>query len=57
MTYFDPFSAKSVVYTPVLARPVAAREFEVIDAELRDERLTFPRDGFVCMGMLAARTE
>jgi len=33
------------------------REFEVVDAEWRGERLTFPRDGFVCVGVLAARTE
>jgi CubicO group peptidase (beta-lactamase class C family) len=57
VTVFDPFSGEHVPYPPVLARPVAEREFEVVDAELRGERLTFPRDGFVCMGVLVARTE
>jgi len=57
VTSFDPFSGDNVVYPPVLARPVAEREFEVVDTEWRGERLTFPRDGFVCMGLLAARTE
>jgi CubicO group peptidase (beta-lactamase class C family) len=57
VTYLDPFSGENVVYPPVLARPVSEREFEIVDAELRGERLTFPRDGFVCLGTLAARTE
>ena len=57
VTVLDPLSGESVAYPPVLARPVAEREFEVVDAEWRGERLTFPRDGFVCVGVLAARTE
>src|SRR5438552_4212637 len=57
VTFLDPFSGDNVIYPPVLARPVAEREFEVVDGELRGERFTFPRDGFVCMGVLAARTE
>ena len=57
VTSFDPLSGENVVYPPLLARPVAEREFEVVDAEWRGERLTFPRDGFVCVGVLAARTE
>ena len=57
VTFLDPFSGENVVYPPVLARPVAEREFEVVDGELRGERFTFPRDGFVCMGVLAALTE
>jgi CubicO group peptidase (beta-lactamase class C family) len=57
VTAFDPFSGENVAYPPVLARPVAEREFEVVDAEWRGERYTFPRDGFVCLGGLAARTE
>jgi hypothetical protein len=57
VTSFDPLSGENVAYPPVLARPVAEREFEVVDAEWRGERLTFPRDGFVCVGVLAARTE
>jgi CubicO group peptidase (beta-lactamase class C family) len=57
VTTFDPLSGENVAYPPVLARPVAEREFEVVDAEWRGERLTFPRDGFVCIGVLAARTE
>jgi CubicO group peptidase (beta-lactamase class C family) len=57
VTGFDPFSGENIVFPPVLARPVAKREFEIVDAEWRGERLTFPRDGFVCLGVLAARTE
>jgi CubicO group peptidase (beta-lactamase class C family) len=57
VTSFDPFSGENVVFPPVLARPVGEREFEVVDPEWRGERLTFPRDGFVCLGVLAARTE
>ena len=57
VTTFDPLSGENVAYPPVLARPVAEREFEVVDADWRGERLTFPRDGFVCVGVLAARTE
>jgi CubicO group peptidase (beta-lactamase class C family) len=57
VTSFDPFAGKNIVYPAVLARPVAEREFEVVDGELRGDRFTFPRDGFVCMGVLAARTE
>ena len=57
VTNLDPFSGENVVYPPVIARPVAEREFEVVDGELRGERFTFPRDGFVCIGVLAARTE
>jgi CubicO group peptidase (beta-lactamase class C family) len=57
VTTFDPLSGENVAYPPVLARPVAEREFEVVDADWRGERLTFPRDGFVCIGVLAARTE
>jgi CubicO group peptidase (beta-lactamase class C family) len=52
---FDPFSGENVVFPPVLARPVAEREFEIVDDERRGDRLTFPRDGFVCVGVLAAR--
>jgi len=57
VTGFDPLAGENIVYPPVLARPVAEREFEIVDAEWRGERLTFPRDGFVCLGVLAARTE
>ena len=57
VTVLDPLSGENVAYPPVLARPVAEREFEVVDAEWRGERLNFPRDGFVCVGVLAARTE
>ena len=48
---------EKVVYPRVIARPVAEREFEVVDGELRGERFTFPWDRFICMGVLAARTE
>jgi CubicO group peptidase (beta-lactamase class C family) len=57
VTSFDPLSGENVAYPPFLARPVDEREFEVVDADWRGERLTFPRDGFVCIGVLAARTE
>jgi CubicO group peptidase (beta-lactamase class C family) len=57
VTFLDPLSGENVAYPPFLARPVAEREFEVVDAEWRGERLTFPRDDFVCIGVLAARTE
>ena len=57
VTFFYPLSGENVAYPPFLARPVAEREFEVVDAGWRDERFTFPRDGFVCIGVLAARTE
>jgi CubicO group peptidase (beta-lactamase class C family) len=56
-TDFDPFTKENVVYPPVLARPVGEREFEIVDGEWRGERFTFPRDGFVCMTVLAARSE
>jgi hypothetical protein len=48
---------ENIVYPPILARPVAERDFEIVDYEWPGERLTFPRDGFVCLGVLAARTE
>src|SRR5919201_211580 len=54
-TDFDPFTRENVVYPPVLARPVGEREFEIVDGEWRGERFTFPRPGFVCMTVLAAR--
>jgi CubicO group peptidase (beta-lactamase class C family) len=57
VTGFDPLAGENIAYPPVLARPVAEREFEIVDTEWRGERLTFPRDGFVCLGVLAARTE
>ena len=57
VTSFDPPLWRERRLSPVPARPVAEREFEVVDAEWRGERLTFPRDGFVCVGVLAARTE
>jgi CubicO group peptidase (beta-lactamase class C family) len=57
VTGFDTFTGENVAYPPVLARPVSQREFEVVDPEWRGERLTFPREGFVCVSVLAARTE
>lgn len=57
VTFFDPLSGENVAYPPFLARPVDEREFEVVDADRRGERLTFRRDGFVCIGVLAERTE
>src|SRR5439155_8810189 len=43
VTFFDPLSGENA-YPPFLARPVDEREFEVVDADRRGERLTFPRD-------------
>ena len=57
VTTFDPLSGENVAYPPFLARPVDEREFEVVDADWRGERLAFPRDGFVCIRVLATRTE
>src|SRR5262245_17686732 len=57
LTSFDPFSGESTVFPPVLARAVGEREFEVVESEWRGDRLTFPREGFVCVGVLAARTK
>jgi CubicO group peptidase (beta-lactamase class C family) len=56
-THFDPFSGESVDYPPQLARPVSEREFEIVEGEWRGERLTFPRDGFICAWVLAPRAE
>jgi hypothetical protein len=57
VTFFDPLSGENIAYPPFLARPVDEREFEVVGADRRGERLTFPRDGLVCIGVLGARTE
>jgi CubicO group peptidase (beta-lactamase class C family) len=57
LTSYDPFSGESTPFPPVLARPVGEREFEIVESEWRGDRLTFPRDGFVCVGVLAARTQ
>jgi CubicO group peptidase (beta-lactamase class C family) len=54
---FDPFRGETQQYPSVRARPVGEREFEIVDGEWRGERFDFPRDGFVCMGTLAARIE
>jgi CubicO group peptidase (beta-lactamase class C family) len=54
---FDPFSGETERYPSVRARAVGEREFEIVDGEWRGQRFDFPRDGFVCMGTLAARVE
>jgi CubicO group peptidase (beta-lactamase class C family) len=56
-TEFDPLSGETVVYPRLLARPVGEREFEIVDGERRGDRLTFPRDDFICAGVLAPRIE
>jgi CubicO group peptidase (beta-lactamase class C family) len=51
----DPFSRKWLAYPPVRARPVEAREFELVEGEWQGERLGFPRDDVVCFGVVAQR--
>jgi CubicO group peptidase (beta-lactamase class C family) len=53
----DPFTGETDVFPTFHARPIGAKEFEIVDGEWRGDRFEFPRDGFVCMGVLAARTE
>src|SRR4051812_859470 len=53
----DPFVADRQVYPPMHARPVGAREFEIVDGEWAGERFDFPRPGLVRMTMLAQRVE
>jgi CubicO group peptidase (beta-lactamase class C family) len=57
-TEVDPFTHEEQVFPTVHGRPVAEREFEIVDGESRGERFDFPRQGFVrFLGRLAARTE
>lgn len=57
LSEFDLFTGETTTYPSVLAGPVAAREFEIMEREWRGERFDFPRDGFVRFGMLAQRVE
>ena len=57
LTEVDPFSGERSVYPSVRARPIGAREFEIVEGEWRGDRFDFPRPGFVCMGYLATRIE
>jgi CubicO group peptidase (beta-lactamase class C family) len=57
MREHDPFSGEWLTLPPVRARPIGAREFEIVDGEWRGERFDFPRDDFVCMSTIATRLE
>jgi CubicO group peptidase (beta-lactamase class C family) len=57
LTELDPFTGETLTYPSVRARSIGPRAFEIVDGEWRGERFDFPRDGFVCMGSLAARIE
>jgi CubicO group peptidase (beta-lactamase class C family) len=56
-TELDPFTGERHVNPSMRARPVGDREFEIVDGESRGDRFNFPRDGYVCVGMLATRVE
>jgi CubicO group peptidase (beta-lactamase class C family) len=51
----DPFSRKWHEYPPVLARPIGAREFELVEGEWQGRRFGFPRDDVVSFGIVAQR--
>ena len=51
-----PFTA-TLAMTNVLSRPIGENEFVIAEGEWRGERFDFPRNGFVNIGMLAARVE
>jgi CubicO group peptidase (beta-lactamase class C family) len=51
----DPFRRQWDTYPPVRLRPVAEREFELVDGEWRGERLGFPRDDVVSFRIVAQR--
>ena len=51
----DPFRRQWDAYPPVRLRPVAEREFELVEGEWRGERLGFPRDDVVSFGIVAQR--
>jgi hypothetical protein len=57
MTDVNPFTGERQVYPPVRARAVGDRQFEIVDGEWRGDRFDFPREGFVCIGVLAKRVE
>ena len=51
----DPFLREWAEYPPVRLRPVADREFELVDGEWRKQHLGFPRDDVVSFGIVAQR--
>ena len=51
-----PFTA-TLAMPNVLSRPIGENEFVIAEGEWRGERFNFPRNGFVNIGMLAARVE
>jgi hypothetical protein len=53
----DLFARNADVDPPVHGRPTGPREFEIVEGDRREGRFDFPRDGFVNMGILAARVE
>ena len=53
----DPFTGETRVYPSVRARPLAGREFEFVEGDLRGERFDFPRAGIVRLGTIAVRVE
>ena len=49
---------KAFPKTPVRARPIGRRTFEIVEGDWVHERFDFPREGFVRLGSrLAARVE
>jgi CubicO group peptidase (beta-lactamase class C family) len=57
MTDVSPLTGERHVYPAVRARAVGDRQFEILDGEWRGDRFDFPRDGFVCIDVLAKRVE
>jgi CubicO group peptidase (beta-lactamase class C family) len=57
MADVNPFTGERQVYPHVRARAVGDRQFEIVDGEWRGDRFDFPREGFVCIGVLAKRVE
>jgi len=51
-----PFTP-TLAMTNVLSRPIGENEFVIAEGKWRGERFNFPRNGFVNIGMLAARVE
>ena len=51
----DPFRRQWDAYPPIRLRPVAEREFELVEGEWRGERLGFPRDDVVSFRIVAQR--
>jgi CubicO group peptidase (beta-lactamase class C family) len=52
---FDPFTGQTSVNPSVRARPIGEGTFEITEGDWRGERFNFPREEFVCLGVLAQR--